>query len=191
MQEPIDTSKGWENLWRHAAEFLPPRNAASHHSAMMDLGALVCTPRDPQCPICPVRKFCRALNPVELPRKKSRPSLEHRTEHHDFIFHAGRILLEQSQARWRGLWILPRLARARISAPALHVSQFPFTHHRITLTVFLAPVRKQRKCERWFSLPDLDSVALPSPHRRALAALISARTQNSGNPKSRLQNHRS
>ncbi|MEP6698405.1 MAG: A/G-specific adenine glycosylase [Verrucomicrobiota bacterium] len=191
MQEPIDTSKGCENLWHHAAELLPPHAPASHHSAMMDLGALVCRPRVPQCPICPVRKFCRAPNPVELPRKKPRPSLEHCREHHDFIFHDGRILLEQSQTRWRGLWILPRRARARTSAPALHVSQFPFTHHRITLAVFPASVRKQKRCERWFSLPDLESVALPSPHRRALTTLISARTQNSGNPKSKLQNHRS
>ena len=59
-----------------------------------------------------------------------------RTEHHGFSVRRGRVLLEQSQDRWRGMWMLPRLAMAPAKRKPLHVAEFPFTNHRITLTVF-------------------------------------------------------
>src|SRR5208282_2194542 len=59
-------------LWQLAEELVgravscPPRrggDTAPHHcshlnQSLMELGALVCTPRNPQCPICPVKKLC-------------------------------------------------------------------------------------------------------------------------------------
>jgi A/G-specific adenine glycosylase len=160
-------------LWRHAAELLPNRGGGLHNSALMELGALVCGAR-PDCVVCPVRSFCRAENPSKLPLKKARPSIRLRTEHHSFSMSRGRVLLEQSQDRWRGMWMLPRCATAPARRKPLHVSEFPFTNHRITLTVF--PRRGTQPCagslQRWFPIDGLDSIPLPSPHRRALETLI-------------------
>ena len=75
----------------------------------MDLGALVCVARQPKCDICPVRGMCAAENPAELPIKRKRAATKLLTEHHTFTFDRGRLLLEQSLERWRGMWILPRL----------------------------------------------------------------------------------
>jgi A/G-specific adenine glycosylase len=41
-----------------AQELLPARNARDHNLALMDLGALVCRPRDPLCDSCPIRRRC-------------------------------------------------------------------------------------------------------------------------------------
>ena len=172
IQIPIDTSIGRQMLWSHAQELVPKRAAGTYNSALMDLGALVCVAR-PKCDVCPVKGFCRASNPKELPRKKPRPALKLREEHHAFSLRRNRILLEQSQDRWRGMWMLPRLEKPPASAP-LHVSKFPFTDHRITLSVFR---QSSRTClrttfQRWFHISSLGSVPLPSPHRRALVALL-------------------
>ncbi|HSV62647.1 MAG TPA: A/G-specific adenine glycosylase, partial [Chthoniobacterales bacterium] len=110
LQTPIDTSAGREQLWSHATELLPKRKAGEHNSALMELGALVCGAR-PKCAVCPVRRFCRTTDPFALPRKKPRPALQLRTENHAFVARRGRVLLEQSTDRWRGMWILPRLNR--------------------------------------------------------------------------------
>jgi A/G-specific adenine glycosylase len=183
LQIPIDTSLGRETLWQRAAELLPTRGARLHNSALMDLGALVCGSR-PNCGICPVRNFCRAENPSKLPLKRARPSIRLRTEHHGFSVRRGRILLEQSQGRWRGMWMLPRLAAAPTKRNPLHVSEFPFTNHRITLTVFrqTAAGRPAKSFQRWFPIDGLHSIPLPSPHRRALEKLISARSQKLCDP---------
>lgn len=178
LQIPIDTSHGRETLWQHASDLLPNWEAAIHNSALMDLGALVCGTR-PNCGACPVRNFCRAAEPSKLPIKRARPSIMLRTEHHGFSVRRGRVLLEQSQDRWRGMWMLPRLANAPAKCKPLHVSEFPFTNHRITLTVFPEPaaVRPAKSFQRWFPIDGLASIPLPSPHRRALETLISARSQ--------------
>lgn len=173
LQIPIDTSAGRQMLWSRAEELLPDRAAGVYNSALMDLGALICGAR-PKCDVCPVKSFCLASEPSVLPRKKARPVLELHTENHSFSVRRSRVLLEQSQDRWCGMWMLPRLASPPASERPLHVSQFPFTNHRITLTVFrhLARTRPAKSIQRWFPLDALPSIPLPSPHRRALIQLL-------------------
>ncbi len=173
---PIDTAAGREAIWNHAKALLPTRNAARYNSALMDLGALICKPR-PQCPTCPVRTFCRAKNPLALPIKRARPPIEVCVETHSFSFKNGRVLLEQSQKRWRGMWILPRLTIQSKQLELLHSSQFSVTNHRITLVIYSRQTNKivQNSCHRWFGIDELGSIPLPSPHRRALDALLSTR----------------
>jgi A/G-specific adenine glycosylase len=171
LQMAVDSSAGREQLWSHATRLLPRRNACEHNAALMELGALVCGVR-PKCSVCPVKRFCGATDPGSLPRKKPRPMLQLRTENHSFVLHRGRVLLEQSTERWRGMWILPRLKAAPRDVRALHRSEFPFTHHRITLDVYRGAPDKQTSVRRLFSRGDLASVPIPSPHRRALTALL-------------------
>jgi A/G-specific adenine glycosylase len=183
LQIPIDTSRGCETLWRRAAELLPNRSAGLYNSALMDLGALVCGTR-PDCVVCPIRNFCRAKDPAKLPRRRTRPTIKLRTEHHGFSVARGRVLLEQSQDRWRGMWMLPRLTTATAKCRPLYVSEFPFTNHRITLSVFPRPAagRSAKSTQRWFPIDALDSIPLPSPHRRALRMLISPRHKDIATP---------
>ena len=173
LQIPIDMTAGRAHLWQTATALLPASNARVHNSALMDLGALLCLPRRPRCGECPVRRFCRAEQPALLPRKKKRPTIIQLTESHIFAQRRSRVLLEQSDERWRGMWILPRLSRTPQKTPLLEM-QFPFTRHRITLAVFAGPdaVVPNEK-QRWFSRRALERLPLPSPHRRALAFLLS------------------
>lgn len=50
----------WELLQRTADHLLAPGAPGNWNQAMMELGATICTPRSPQCLLCPVAKFCRA-----------------------------------------------------------------------------------------------------------------------------------
>jgi A/G-specific adenine glycosylase len=173
LQIPIDTSSGRQQLWSYATQLLPRRSAREHNSALMELGALVCGTR-PKCGVCPVKPFCRTTAPSVLPRKKPRRALQLRTENHAFVARRGRVLLEQSTDRWRGMWMLPRLAEAPESR-SLHRSQFPFTHHKITLAVYRGRgITKETANHRWFSHDELTSIPLPSPHRRALTDILAS-----------------
>ncbi len=169
-KQPIDTSRGREAIWQLASALVPKRRARIFNSALMELGALVCRPQ-PKCRICPVQNFCRATRPEMLPRKKSRLSLRKLIESHLWIRRGERILLEQSTKRWPGLWILPS-ARSTSGHP-IHMSIFAFTHHKVTLRVFRkSPHKIDNDRQRWFSTRDLESIPIPSPHRRAVAALL-------------------
>ncbi len=172
-QAPIDTSAGRAHLWTTARALLPRARSCAHNSALMELGALVCRPRQPRCGECPVRPFCRAQDPALLPLKSKKPATVRLRESHAFTRGEKGVLLEQSRARWRGMWILPRLSRVPQRAPLLQLD-FPFTHHRVTLAVFKKPEPvAPNENQKWFSLRALDRLPVPTPHRRALAQLLS------------------
>ena len=178
LQTRIDSAAGQNALWNFAAALLPRRNAGAFNSALIDLGALICVAGEPKCGECPVRGFCRASQPALLPLKKQRVALKQLCESHQFATRAGRVLLEQSTKRWRGMWILPRIAQPNGDARSLHRSHFPFTHHRVTLNVFSAPTTPKSEAHRWFRIDELDAVPMPSPHRRALNTLLAQRQRN-------------
>ncbi len=102
-----------KRLWRLAEELLPEQEIAAYTQAIMDLGALICTRRRPQCGICPVAGDCQALQAgiqADLPAPRPRRPLPLRHTRMLLLQDAsGRILLEQRPPTgiWGGLWSLP------------------------------------------------------------------------------------
>jgi A/G-specific adenine glycosylase len=97
-----------------AGEALMPRTGTGDlNQALIELGAKVCTPRQPGCGSCPVANWCRAYNeledpsvvPVRVPRKK-RPHLQVTA---GIIRRRGKVLIAQRPAggMLAGLWEFP------------------------------------------------------------------------------------
>ena len=174
LRNPIDRTAGREALWRYAGILLPRYSARIYNSALVDLGALVCLPRQPKCGICPVKKFCRTKNPESLPIKKVRPPTIRLTENHAFIVQPNRILLQKARERWCGMWILPTLRKRSPDEPPVYASIFPFTNHRVALNVYTRRRRKiNEDSQHWISIDSLESIPIPSPHRTAVRYLLS------------------
>jgi A/G-specific adenine glycosylase len=177
IRASIDSSFGRQKLWDASAKLVPQKGARDFQNAMMDLGALICTAHNPRCQICPVKNFCRARDPASLPRKGKRAAIVPLTESHRFCTTGDAVLLEQCHQRWRGMWILPPLKLDGLKPSSLqrpvYVSVFPFTHHRVKLRVFRQPAREiDAGSQRWFLTDALDAIPMPSPHRRAINALL-------------------
>ncbi|HSS96741.1 MAG TPA: A/G-specific adenine glycosylase [Terriglobales bacterium] len=64
------TTMGRRRFWQLARQNLPTGKAAAYNQALMDLGAQVCAPRNPQCEICPLAQGCRAK---AIGNQRSRP----------------------------------------------------------------------------------------------------------------------
>jgi A/G-specific adenine glycosylase len=179
FRESIDSGTAKEALWRYAATLIPRSNVRTYNSALVDLGALVCLPRQPKCKACPVKKFCRAKHPAALPITKPTPRPKRITEKHAFVVKCGHVLLEQSRRRWCGMWILPPLksgcesaGNSRLSGP-VYKAVFPFTNHRVALSVYPQRSGKVNKdSQRWIRIDSLDSIPIPSPHRKAVQHLL-------------------
>jgi A/G-specific adenine glycosylase len=171
--EPIDTRAGQEKIWQTARDLLPPKNGREYTSALMELGALLCTPRAPQCLICPVREYCAARSPESLPVKKPRARITPMLEECGWCRRRGRILLEyQSGLRWRGLWKLPPIA-APDERRALFEAVYPFTKYRVTLRVFaIPPPATLAENQAWVPRSQIATLPLTAPHRRAIESLL-------------------
>jgi A/G-specific adenine glycosylase len=175
IAEPIDGTLGARKIWDAAELLLPETAGGLHTSALMELGALICTPRQPQCLVCPARNYCAGQGAPELfPTKKPRKQTVELEEDCAWMVRNGAVLLEQQAgSRWKGLWKLPRLRASPPEAAPLYESTYPFTHHRVRLRVWeeVSPgplLIGQQLVE----LTGLAALAFPSPHRRAVTALM-------------------
>src|SRR6202045_1015392 len=87
----------WESLQRTADHLLSPEAPGNWNQAMMELGATICTPKSPQCLLCPVAEFCRArqrgLTEVIPEKRKKRATEEVELAAAVFIDKQGRTLL--------------------------------------------------------------------------------------------------
>jgi len=67
----------WPRLQRTAGTLHAPRAPGDWNQAMMEFGATLCTPRSPQCILCPVAEFCRARKlglTDAIPEKRAKPA---------------------------------------------------------------------------------------------------------------------
>jgi A/G-specific adenine glycosylase len=114
--DPTSTA-GQQLLWQLAESILPQRNCGQFNQALMELGSLVCTPRDPKCEACPLQLLCptrrEGLQDV-IPAQKRQPQMEDLHEAAVIIVRRGQVLLRKCAAgeRWAGLWDFPRFGLA-------------------------------------------------------------------------------
>jgi A/G-specific adenine glycosylase len=60
ISDPIKSPATMKRLWAVAGRLVPEDRPGRFNEALMELGATVCTPREPRCPECPLVAFCRA-----------------------------------------------------------------------------------------------------------------------------------
>ncbi|SMC22791.1 A/G-specific DNA-adenine glycosylase [Desulfacinum hydrothermale DSM 13146] len=109
---PIKSAEGRREVLRAATDWLVEGKARLYNQALMELGALVCTPSDPQCPSCPVVSHCRAfrLGTVEdRPVRPPRPRLEEIQTAVAVLWDRGRIYIQKRRAGglFAGMWEFP------------------------------------------------------------------------------------
>jgi A/G-specific adenine glycosylase len=112
IASPVDLPASHTRFKKAAQAILDPEDPGGFNQALMDLGALVCTPRNPACSRCPVRRFCRAVldgTVARFPRRRPRPSPPTRRVAVGVVFRRGRVLITRrpEQGLLGGLWEFP------------------------------------------------------------------------------------
>ncbi|MGL6209304.1 MAG: A/G-specific adenine glycosylase [Paracoccaceae bacterium] len=138
-------------LVAHAETHTPLARPGDYAQAVMDLGATICTPRNPACGICPLWQVCLARATglaAELPRKTAKPAKPTRHGTVWAAFRDGAVLLEERPAKgllggmlglpgdgWDGAGgEAPLLAEWHSAGEVRHT----FTHFHLILTVKVA-----------------------------------------------------
>ncbi len=170
---------------------LPADRPGDFNQAMMELGALVCRVRDPQCLACPARRACRAAREgtqETIPRPK-RTSLEKLEVVVAVIEREGRVLVQQRPpgGLLAGLWEFPggkvepgegleaalrrevreELGVRIVGVRPLTTVRHAYTRFLVTLHAYSGAIRKgeelrQGPPRRWLTLRALRRYPLPS-----------------------------
>ena len=158
----------------------------------MELGAVICKPRQPGCTACPVSGYCIAFRTnrvADLPFRPRRPSATPRRFVVFLIERRGRILVRKRPEGMinGGLWELPNaeiahrplpIARAKNTLGFIPLGSQPLcrirhsiTRYRVTTEAFRAkasPTLKTSPSDRWVKWKDLDRLAFPSAHKQII-----------------------
>ncbi|SFT68413.1 A/G-specific DNA-adenine glycosylase [Lishizhenia tianjinensis] len=108
---PIDTTQGKKQFQAYADELMLTDEIADFNQAMMEMGAIVCTPKNPSCETCPLQNSCSALkegSQLELPIKAKKVKVQDRFLHY-IVVDANGYYLQQRDDKgiWRNMFEFP------------------------------------------------------------------------------------
>jgi len=191
---------GWESATRAgalalrrkveewAARLVDPKHPGDYNQAVMELGALVCTPRSPKCLECPVAKDCKTQGEHKT---SPRPRMLSREVAHALSVRSGRgtgatrgagcreVLLEQraaTQTVMPGMWELPVLREAAVPEEDLRMT----VRHAIMQVNYYVRIRTVFEDDvdamtlgggerRWVPLSETAKMALTGLTRKVLS----------------------
>ena len=121
IDTPINTTMGKHLFTELAQSLLPEDKPAEFNQAMMDFGAIQCTPTSPKCLECPLQETCEALHMGridDLPVKEKKLTIQTRLLTYIYIRCKGKTAIRRRPAGdiWQGLWE-PYLEEARGKEP--------------------------------------------------------------------------
>ena len=188
-------------LWKTAQAILPPKRVGDFNQALMELGALVCTPKKPACEQCPLAAVCIAKRDglqELIPLKADRRPTENVREICVVPRYRSEVLLARrpSGGRWANMWEFPRTqlepgenheaaARRLIGEAGLRAAlgvelltvRYGVNRFRMTMVCLEAICRAKSFDStyyvewRWLQPTDLHAYPVSSPQRKLAAAL--------------------
>lgn len=132
---PLASDKTLENL---AQTFLNPIDPFNHNQALIDLGAILCTPKNPNCLFCPLHSSCQGKSTPHLFPTPKKTKLTPLTLHLGFFKQKNKIsLLKSSQKLYHGLYNPLNLDQNELKgATFLGSFSHHYTKYNITANVY-------------------------------------------------------
>lgn len=176
ISTPINSTEGKKEFSMLAQELLPATDAGTYNQAIMDFGAIQCTPQSPQCMSCPLQESCCALSEgkvSQLPVKLKKLKVKERHFSYIYIRYRGEGGSQVAMRRrgsgdiWQGLWepvnmeeYTPTGATQLLVKGLKHV----LTHRVLYCDFYFQEVKEKPMLPegyQWIDEIDLDQYALP------------------------------
>lgn len=175
-------------LWQKAGQLLDRQNPFDYNQAMMDVGAMICTPKAPDCLACPAAAICAGkADPEAYPAKKAKKAVPVRQkEIVVFADAAGRWFLAPRETRFLGglygfaeyeagrqavyhenrAYHLPRDGRL------LGEVQQTYSHFKLQANVWLVKTGEAGQSEGWFSSQEMAELALSGADYKVVKLIL-------------------
>lgn len=193
VRRPVKTPEVQEKFWAWMERTIPGQNPGDFNQAMMELGATVCLPQNPDCAGCPLQLECVARRRSwqdRIPASETVPSVA-RIESAVLMRDRGGVwLVRRVPGEWHeGLWALPsvvhqqaapgwiedfnRRFRTKIGrTTAAHSARYQVTHHRIELRIFEAAAAHGASDRlKYRRLSEIGALPIVTAHRKSMTRL--------------------
>jgi A/G-specific adenine glycosylase len=180
-------------LWKISESLIPKGRSNSFNQAIMDLGAMICTPKGPLCHRCPLHRHCKAKasgNPERYPSRVVKKGTPHIEAISGVILRNGKVLLNQRPPKGLlgGLWEFPNwrgeesgrfrlrlrlrnhikkeMGMNVVVKELIGTFKQTFTHFKLTLHVFNCEAIDGRGKGKWVAAGNLRLLPMSRVHRR-------------------------
>ena len=173
LERMFGQSEGREAAWQRAELLLDRSRPGDFNQAVMELGATICTPRTPQCLLCPLHAWCQSRG-ADSP--KPQPARKRKQVHYALARKGRSIFLVQrplDAKRMAGMWELPELAISSALGP-LAKFRHSITDTDYQVSVITAPpgfVKSLDGNARWFARRQWQKLPLTGLTRKVLRKL--------------------
>jgi A/G-specific adenine glycosylase len=188
-----------EGLLWGISEFLIPKGRSNpFNQALMDLGSMLCTPKDPQCPHCPLQNFCQGYlsgKPESYPPPTLKKTIPHITATCAVIQKDGKVLLSRRPPKGLlgGLWEFPNWKIEEKKRLRLRLRNYvkknmgmnvkvkepigtfrqTYSHFSLTLHAYRCQPITGKGKGRWVPLQGLDTLPMSRIHRKIANTILS------------------
>lgn len=199
ITDPINDKATETILWEYANNHTPKKRAADYTQAIMDLGATLCTRREPACIRCPFKNHCVAYEKnlvTEIPAKRTTKKIPTKEATFLVIKQGRAVLLQKRPARgiWGSLFSFPELSgladtktirtfcknKMNLATPrtqALTSFRHTFSHYHLQIHPILLEIRQanvgliEENDQIWYNLDKPGKIGLPKPVQAILREL--------------------
>jgi len=151
-------------LWLSAKEFVNAKDPRHHNLALMDLGSLVCLPKNPKCEECPLEKECLGKNEPELYTQTKKKEYESLELFYGVYIKENKIALQISKERmYKDMLILPTVEPIEEN----FIGEFKHSYTKYRLSVKLYEVEEFMGEVVWVDLDKLENAPISSLTKKA------------------------
>ncbi|MDW6001985.1 A/G-specific adenine glycosylase [Vibrio mangrovi] len=174
-----------KQLWQLAETFTPETNNRSFAQGLLDIGAMVCKPKNPACEQCCFRAECLALKQSrvqDLPTPKPKKVIPTKAGQFLWIESENKILLEKraEDGIWGSLWCLPQI-HLQPEQLGEHVQlkgsfRHTFTHYKLNANVWtIERLGEMEPRHQWIEKSEIFNLGLPTPIKKFLTRHLESR----------------
>ncbi len=178
IDKPVDLPSTLQEIRQLSLELISEVEPDLYNQAIMEFGAMLCTPKNPKCDICPVQAECLSYpgkDYLRIPYKSRKTKVQERALHYLVFEHQGSFFMKQRTASdiWQNLFDfpetgpeeLPTLLRRlntvpeRVFPPVTHL----LSHRKLTIyfTHCLLPDKDIPLEGTWFTVEEAEELAKP------------------------------
>lgn len=170
LQRLMGKAIGGEDLWLAAEEMLNRDRPGDFNQAFMELGAVLCLPRQPKCLLCPISKMCATRG--ELKNTRAVAPQKKKEIHYALDCRNGSVFLvrrDKAAGLMPGMWELPEIVAPNGSSNRLLTLRHSITVTDYTVRVVECELPESRE-GRWMQRSRLERLPLTGLARKILRA---------------------
>ena len=153
-----------KTLWQQAEVFVNAKEPRSHNLALMDLGSLICLPKNPKCDECPLENSCLGKSEPEIYTKTKKTVYENMELFLGVCIKDNKIALETStQKMYKDMLVLPNVEPIEED----FIAEFKHSYTKYRIIVKLYKVQKLNQGLKLLNIDELNTAPISSLTKKA------------------------